>query len=1356
MTQSLGISRAHVLVSTVLLLLVLVALALFPRAAAAALSYYNAYPVAGGSTITWPGDSSWQAIGSEAEGLDGLDTKIDFVSSSADPGIYTYSDSTYLYYRVRLAYTGTVDGTTFRDIHWIMVDVQNDMNPDFAFSWDSLSNNNSTHGLEMQVFNWTSGYTSQRQFNNVEFNDVDGDTTQKLTSGSLGAGGIAYDINTGGQGYVRCVSGVTPSGGGTFAWGNSTCTFIDIAVRWDYLAGDVDLPQKPSGYTWGVQVGSRLNNTDHGYITGDVGRGMGTSTAITTAAWGVTSARQYPAASSATPRPAPFLWPADGEWRSVDTSTEGIDLGGSRDWIDFVGSSTYPGIYVCADSTFIYYRVRVAYTYPVGFLRWQDSVFVMIDTDNDTGQLPNYSFSWDSKSNDDTSHGFEMQVFAKVSPSTWGGVQFDDVDGSSSSKITSGSLPSGGIAYDVNTTGQGYVRTVDSVTVTTPEWRIASTTCAFIDFAISKSYLSSDSDLPVLGSWRVQAGSISQATDHNYLDGDVARGASTTTTIKDSWGSPTLAQVGRFRAYTAGAGALVCWKTGWEAGTAGFLLERQDALGRWTAVTRGIVPGHVDSPAGADYAVYDGGAPQGTPLTYRLREVEVGGGERLYGPYTVTASAPAPARPAAAGGPSGRQAAAKPAAPAPAAGAQGGPARASSVRVEVAESGLYVLTEDEIAAALGIPSGEAHGMIKSGRLSLTEQGQPVALMPSANGAAVYFYGRAASGPYAARNVYVLRAGTTLAMGRAAAAPSAAPAATVVRDTVHAEVDAVAVAALFHDPAADFWLWNLLFADDPLDSCALPVDVPAAVAGDTLRVSLQGVSATGRAGEHHALVGLNGVTLGDVAWQGAVPATADFAIPAGVLAAGGNTVTVRALRGTAAYSVIGVDSVDVTYQRSTAATGGRLLLTPSASGPVCVDGFTSEPVWVFDVSDARWPVLLTGTAVRKSSAGVAVTFGATAGRVYYAVSAASARTPLAVTGYAPLGLSAVGRVGAPYLVIAPPQLAAAAAGLAAYRASGGLPAEVVTPQQIYDEFSCGLASPVAVRDFLVFARTSWAVAPRYVVLAGEGSYDYRDVLGSGDCLVPSMLVDSAHGLAPSDGALTDTDGDGVADFAVGRIPAQTDAELQAYVDKLVAYEAAAGAWRSRVVMAADVPDSGGDFTGDSDLLAGILPLWVRVERAYAGEVGFTAARATVQSAFTDGALLVNYVGHGGADGLAWDGLLTYDDVPGFANAPRLPVLTAMTCVVGTYGLPGSDSLGEAVLMKAGGGAIAVWAPTAVEDNVDSVLLDQLFIGSFSGGPAAVRLGQATRDALAAFAARTDSRSAARTYALLGDPATAVSQ
>ena len=115
----------------------------------------------------------------------------------------------------------------------------------------------------------------------------------------------------------------------------------------------------------------------------------------------------------------------------------------------------------------------------------------------------------------------------------------------------------------------------------------------------------------------------------------------------------------------------------------------------------------------------------------------------------------------------------------------------------------------------------------------------------------------------------------------------------------------------------------------------------------------------------------------------------------------------------------------------------------------------------------------------------------------------------------------------------------------------------------------------------------------------------------------------------------------------------------------------------------------------------------VSKAYLGDdVGFDPARTVLLGGFTDN-LLVTFIGHAGAEQWTDEGLLTSRRRGRLASSAKLPIVNALTCWSASIALPGEDSLSERLVMRDGAGAIAVWAPTALEENDLSVRLGTLF-------------------------------------------------
>ena len=90
----------------------------------------------------------------------------------------------------------------------------------------------------------------------------------------------------------------------------------------------------------------------------------------------------------------------------------------------------------------------------------------------------------------------------------------------------------------------------------------------------------------------------------------------------------------------------------------------------------------------------------------------------------------------------------------------------------------------------------------------------------------------------------------------------------------------------------------------------------------------------------------------------------------------------------------------------------------------------------------------------------------------------------------------------YIVITHPSLVPSAERYAEYRRQNSdLSVSVVTTAEIYREFSYGVQDPTALRDVIGFAYRHGAVRPRYVMLWGDGHYDYKGISTSVPNWVP---------------------------------------------------------------------------------------------------------------------------------------------------------------------------------------------------------------------------------------------------------------
>ncbi|HBL29445.1 MAG TPA: hypothetical protein DD490_21645 [Acidobacteria bacterium] len=822
----------------------------------------------------------------------------------------------------------------------------------------------------------------------------------------------------------------------------------------------------------------------------------------------------------------------------------------------------------------------------------------------------------------------------------------------------------------------------------------------------------------------------------------------------------TRAVVSSFRALPGRQGGVLAeWTTASEEATAGFrLLRRNPQNGRLTPVHEGLLAALPAAPQGGIYRLLDEGASPREAQAYVVEEVEAGGRRRRYGPFRVTPWDATVDAPEMAGTferrahPGRRTDDPEP----PAMAAQETGRRSSAAHVSVVGGGLIRLSAASLAAATGRSLDRVERQIGNGQIVISRDGLPVAWHPErrkdGSAAALLFLGEAADSLYSTAAVYKLDLdaanGTLLATGLVAGTPGGSPKNTFP-ERQRTEQDRLPATAIALDPASDYWFWEFLQGGDATFGVrTFSLDAPGVepTGAAELAVDLHGATTTGTLGEHRVEVRLNGVFLGETQWQGIGSQRALFAVPAGTLHAAGNQVELTARLGNGApYSFTYVEGFDLAWRRSFQAEGESLTFAPDGAGGVTVAGFASPDIWLLDIGDPRNPRRLAGATVAADSpTGWRLSFVADPGTRYLAAGSTAIREPAAIRAW-----TGVPKVRADHLVLAPTAWRAAAERLAELRRGQGLRAQVVTLEEIADAYGHGVATPQAIRAFLAAA---WRTArPRYVALAGRGTIDYRNLLGYGDNRMPPLLVQSTGGLFPSDNRLADVDGDGLPEMAVGRIPVLSAEELDAWIDKLIAYETGAPAgWTRKLLLLSDSPDPARTFAADSGALTAQLPAGFQPHTIDLGSEPLATARGRLFAELAAGAGWINYFGHGGLDRLSAGGLLTGADVTGLTHGDRLPVLTAMTCTVNRFTVPGVASLGELLVKSPAGGAVAVLGPSGLADGAASRDLAKIL---YRRTPelARSRLGDLILRAYTELRAQGGDVKLLDLYNLLGDPA-----
>jgi len=280
--------------------------------------------------------------------------------------------------------------------------------------------------------------------------------------------------------------------------------------------------------------------------------------------------------------------------------------------------------------------------------------------------------------------------------------------------------------------------------------------------------------------------------------------------------------------------------------------------------------------------------------------------------------------------------------------------------------------------------------------------------------------------------------------------------------------------------------------------------------------------------------------------------------------------------------------------------------------------------------------------------------------------------------------------------------------------------IATQGQILREFNADIPDPHAIRLFLQYAYENWAKQPRYVVLFGDGTYDYRGITSSENNFVFTYQVEIESEL---DGGFTSyaTDArfayvhgsDKNMDIAIGRLPCRSLAEANNIVEKIRKYitEPLYGAWRNRITLVADDPvrpntNEKYHIRDSENYVVDNLPVSFSLNKLYlleypevqdASTYGVTKPAATVAilNALKNGTTIINYLGHGSATVWAQEHVLEMERDLGNINTDmKLPFWIAATCSWGHFDDINEICMPEALLTLRQDGAIAALAATRV--------------------------------------------------------------
>ncbi len=306
----------------------------------------------------------------------------------------------------------------------------------------------------------------------------------------------------------------------------------------------------------------------------------------------------------------------------------------------------------------------------------------------------------------------------------------------------------------------------------------------------------------------------------------------------------------------------------------------------------------------------------------------------------------------------------------------------------------------------------------------------------------------------------------------------------------------------------------------------------------------------------------------------------------------------------------------------------------------------------------------------------------------------------------------------------------------HRTKEGMSVNVVEEVQVYNEFSSGTPDATAyrrlVKMFYDRSRTTGSKPPQWLLLFGDGIFDNRGVMITGENTSRKLLTYQSYNSINTINAYTSDDYFGYLDdsdkamnataqldIAIGRLPVHTEAQAKTAVSKTIAYieNNIRGEWKNRMLFVADDGDGNihmrdcntvADFTQTQNPDMQIKKLYLDAfkQETSASTESYPLANSTFNNYIKQGVLLVNYLGHGSYQGWANEKLLTTNSITSMTN-DKYPIFVTATCDFSAFD-QFENSGGEQLIWNQTGGTMALITTTrTVYSNANADLNRHLF-------------------------------------------------
>ena len=348
---------------------------------------------------------------------------------------------------------------------------------------------------------------------------------------------------------------------------------------------------------------------------------------------------------------------------------------------------------------------------------------------------------------------------------------------------------------------------------------------------------------------------------------------------------------------------------------------------------------------------------------------------------------------------------------------------------------------------------------------------------------------------------------------------------------------------------------------------------------------------------------------------------------------------------------------------------------------------------------------------------------------------------------------------------------------------GLNVRIVPADSLYNEFSSGTPDVSAYKRYMkmLYDRSDSLHAPKSLLLFGDCTFDNRMLTSELKSESPDdylLCYESENSFSSvdcyvSDDFLTYLDDEedistfaGLPDIGVGRFPCITETEAAVLVDKTINYalNANAGSWQNTIMFLGDDGNNNIHMNDVNDVAEQTIDnhpgyyvrkvYWDAFKRT-ASSTGnrYPDAESIIKQQQNNGALIIDYAGHGSPTSISHEIVLSIKDFASFKGT-NLPLWVTASCEIMPFD-SNEETIGEKALLNPEGGAVAFYGTTRTvyapqNKKINSAFMEYVLTCDKNGKP--ITLGEAQRQAKNYLVKNgIETTKNKLQYSLLGDPA-----